>query len=197
MIVDAYASDPSVQNLPKNPPAPWLWQDDLLLYNSLVCVPHDDVGRLAFLQLHPDSPLAGHFGTAKTVELLSRNYYFPGMTAYVKAVPRVSEHGQAPFQSPAPVVIPGLPFVGSPTSFLSQFGFVVQPPRSRIKLFSHYTPLSIAFVPVCQACSVPVMVYNQFQFLLFFAIVQPCLSFRSSSFLTSPIVLWSSRDLAS
>ena len=139
MIVDAYASDPSVQNLPTNPPAPWSWQDGLLLYNSLVYVPHDDVVRLAFLQLHPDSPLVRHFGTAKTVELLSRNYYFPGMTAYVKAVPRVSEHGQSPFQSPAPVVIPGLRF---------EF-FASWPPFRRI---SDILPVTVPVPTVLRNC---------------------------------------------
>src|SRR5437762_3234502 len=35
------------------------------------------------LRLYDDA-LAGHYGVAKTLELVSRNYYFPGMAAYVK-----------------------------------------------------------------------------------------------------------------
>src|SRR5262245_1789076 len=31
-----------------------------------------------------DDPLAGHYGEAKTLELLSRNYYFPGIRSFVK-----------------------------------------------------------------------------------------------------------------
>ena len=34
--------------------------------------------------MHHDDALAGHYGVAKTLELVSRNYYFPGMAAYVK-----------------------------------------------------------------------------------------------------------------
>ena len=34
--------------------------------------------------MHHDDRLAGHFGIAKTLELLSRNYWFPKMSRYVK-----------------------------------------------------------------------------------------------------------------
>jgi len=36
------------------------------------------------MQMHHDDPLAGHFSAAKTVELLLRNYYFPGIQTYVR-----------------------------------------------------------------------------------------------------------------
>jgi len=34
--------------------------------------------------MHHDDPLAGHFGVHRTLELLSRNYWFPSMAAYVR-----------------------------------------------------------------------------------------------------------------
>jgi transposase InsO family protein len=36
------------------------------------------------LRAHHDNPLAGHFGVARTLELLTRNYYWPKIRYYVK-----------------------------------------------------------------------------------------------------------------
>jgi len=62
----------------------WTWDDDLLLYDNLIYVPDDNALRLEIMRMHHDDALAGHYGVAKTLELVSRNYYFPGMAAYVK-----------------------------------------------------------------------------------------------------------------
>ena len=92
--------------------SPWSWEDGLLLYNNLIYVPQDDSIRLELLRQHHDSPLAGHYGYAKTLELLSRNYYYPGMYNHVKSyvttcdacalgkAPRHLQHGEL---SPLPV----------------------------------------------------------------------------------------------
>ena len=58
-------------------------KDGLLLYDGKVYVPEDKDIRLRLLQLHHDSPIAGHQGQARTLELLSRGYYWPGMKAQV------------------------------------------------------------------------------------------------------------------
>src|SRR5439155_1862172 len=65
--------------------SPWSWENGLLLYKNLVYIPQDDAIRLELLQQHHDSPLTGHFCIPKTHELLSRNYYFPGMLSFVKS----------------------------------------------------------------------------------------------------------------
>src|SRR5437762_7421274 len=92
--------------------SPWSWENGLLLYKNLVYIPQDDAIRLELLQQHHDSPLAGHFGITKTHELLSRNYYFPGMLSFVKSyistcdlcsrgkAPHHAKHGEL---SPLPV----------------------------------------------------------------------------------------------
>jgi hypothetical protein len=69
---------------------------------------------LELLRQHHDDPLAGHFGTPKTLELLSRNYWFPRMKAFVKSYvttcdscargkpPRHQKHGElAPLPAPS------------------------------------------------------------------------------------------------
>ncbi|CCO36023.1 hypothetical protein RSOLAG1IB_01051 [Rhizoctonia solani AG-1 IB] len=53
----------------------------LLFYQGRILVP--DVGTLRkdLLQIFHDSPLAGHPGRQRTLELLSRTYYWPGIRA--------------------------------------------------------------------------------------------------------------------
>ncbi|CCO36088.1 hypothetical protein RSOLAG1IB_11825 [Rhizoctonia solani AG-1 IB] len=55
----------------------------LLFYQGCILVP--DVGTLRkdLLQIFHDSPLAGHPGRQRTLELLSRSYYWPGIRADV------------------------------------------------------------------------------------------------------------------
>jgi RNase H-like domain found in reverse transcriptase/Integrase zinc binding domain len=59
-------------------------QDGILFHNDLIYVPDDDSLKLRLLRAHHDDPLAGHFGTTRTLELLTRNYYWPSMRKYVK-----------------------------------------------------------------------------------------------------------------
>src|SRR5215469_5710506 len=54
----------------------------LLLHHGLVYVPEHL--RMDVLQQHHDAPLVGHPGVAKTLELLTRNYWFPGIKSFVK-----------------------------------------------------------------------------------------------------------------
>jgi hypothetical protein len=58
------------------------WQNDLLLHKSQVYVHHSLC--LDVLRMHHDDHLAGHFGVARTLELLSRNYWFPSMSSDVE-----------------------------------------------------------------------------------------------------------------
>lgn len=64
--------------------AEWHLEDGLLLHRGKVYVPKDDKIRADLLKLHHDFPGAGHPGRWKTLELLSRNYWWPGMSVYVK-----------------------------------------------------------------------------------------------------------------
>jgi len=151
-ILKSYSDDEFVQSLPMVPSTPWAWQNDLLLHDGLIYVAQNDSLRLQLLQQHHDSPLAGHFGIAKTVELLSRNYYFPGMQSYVKRyvsscdvcsrgkAPRHQKHGEL-----APLPVPDGPWKGITCDFI-----VDLPPSNgydsilvfvdRLTKMAHYTP---------------------------------------------------------
>ena len=132
--------------------SPWSWENGLLLYKNLIYVPQDDAIRLELLQQHHDSPLAGHFGIAKTHELLSRNYYFPGMLSFVKSyvstcdlcsrgkAPRHAKHGEL-----SPLPVPSGPWKSVSCDFITDL-----PPSNgfdsilvfvdRFTKMSHFTP---------------------------------------------------------
>lgn len=58
-------------------------RDGLLFRDQLLYVP-EGVARLAVLQNCHDSPVAGHFGIHKTVELVMRSYWWPQLRQDVK-----------------------------------------------------------------------------------------------------------------
>ena len=47
-------------------------------------VPKDEKLRMEIIQLHHDMPIAEHRGQGKMVELVTRNYWWPGVTKKVK-----------------------------------------------------------------------------------------------------------------
>ena len=77
------------------------------------------------LRDHHDAPLAGHPGVARSLELLSRNYWFPGMNAFVRdytnscqlcqqaKAPRHPRHGEL-----APLPVPDTPWKGLSCDFI-------------------------------------------------------------------------------
>lgn len=58
------------------------FQQGLLLRESLIYVPPPI--RLEILQNRHDAKVAGHFGVARTYELISRDYWWPGMLKMIK-----------------------------------------------------------------------------------------------------------------
>ena len=84
-IIAAYKSDDVARHRTdaKSLQSPWSYDDaGLLLHKGLIYVPQSM--RMSVLKDHHDAPLAGHCGVARTIELLSRNYWFPGMQSFVK-----------------------------------------------------------------------------------------------------------------
>jgi len=58
----------------------WKIEGDLVLKEGKVYVPKDEELRVEIIRLHHDVPTAGHGGRWKTVELVTRNYWWPGVT---------------------------------------------------------------------------------------------------------------------
>ena len=64
----------------------WNFENGLLLYRGKVYIPKtkDEELRRQIIKMHHDLPSAGHPGRWKTYELISRNYWWPGLTTDVK-----------------------------------------------------------------------------------------------------------------
>jgi Integrase zinc binding domain len=61
----------------------WSEEQGLMLFRGKVYVPKDVQLRRELVRLHHDTPIAGHPGRWKTVELISRNYWWPGITKFI------------------------------------------------------------------------------------------------------------------
>ena len=61
----------------------WNTENGLILYRGKVYVPKDGELWRRVVELHHDSLPAGHPGRWKTYELVSRNYWWPGMSVYM------------------------------------------------------------------------------------------------------------------
>ena len=58
----------------------WQLEGDLVLKEEKVYVPKDEELRVEIIQLHYDVLVAGHGRKWKTMELVMRNYWWPGVT---------------------------------------------------------------------------------------------------------------------
>jgi len=62
----------------------WQIEEGLVLKEGRVYVPKDVKLRVEIIQLHHDMPIAGHGKQWKMVELVTRNYWWPGIIKKVK-----------------------------------------------------------------------------------------------------------------
>jgi len=64
---------------------------ELLRRNGATYVPNDPAVRQEIIQINHDDPYGGHFGKAKTVEIVQRKYYWPTMGRDIKDYVRTCE----------------------------------------------------------------------------------------------------------
>jgi hypothetical protein len=61
----------------------WTEEEGCILFRGKVYVPRDSKLRHDIVKSHHDSPVAGHPGRWKTNELVTRNYWWPGISRYI------------------------------------------------------------------------------------------------------------------
>ena len=67
-----------------------LWKQyvlkDQICYNEKgkIYIPDDQALHLDIVKLHHDTPIAGHPGREKTLELVQRSYTWPGISTFIK-----------------------------------------------------------------------------------------------------------------
>jgi hypothetical protein len=92
-------------------------EEGLLTYEGLLWIPDDNPLRLRILYDHHDALVAGHPGRAKTLELISWNYYWPHQRQYVSryidhcdTCKRIKPVKHAPFGLLKPLQVPDRPW---------------------------------------------------------------------------------------
>ncbi|KAF8692091.1 hypothetical protein RHS03_08657, partial [Rhizoctonia solani] len=103
------------------------WEEDLLWYCGKLVVPDLETLKECLLKEFHNSPLAGHPGQQRTLELLSRNYWWPGMKLSTKEWVECCPTCQANCRAHAPVIalkpleVPPFPFHTISYNFITAF----------------------------------------------------------------------------
>ncbi|KAF8751764.1 hypothetical protein RHS01_08396 [Rhizoctonia solani] len=97
---DADNAPPSIQKAYRD----YNWEEDLLWYCGKLVVPDLETLKERLLREFHNSPLAGHPGQQRTLELLSRNYWWPGMKSSAKEWVECCPTCQANCRAHAPVI---------------------------------------------------------------------------------------------
>ncbi|QRV74416.1 Retrotransposable element Tf2 protein [Ceratobasidium sp. AG-Ba] len=106
------------------------WKEDLLWYKGRIVIPENKEIRLAILEMHHDNPIAGHQGQARTLELISRRYYWPAMKQQVNRFVETCEicqrsKGHKHYAPQNPLTIPQKPWEDI------AYDFIVKLPESQ------------------------------------------------------------------
>ena len=101
-------------------------EDRILSRDGKIFVLDDDNSRMEVVHLHHDTPLAGHLGQEKTLQLLERSYFWPGMSTYVKncvfqcdRCAHFKGSNTAPPGKFQPLDIPNMPWVDVSMDFIT------------------------------------------------------------------------------
>ncbi|QRW21811.1 Retrotransposable element Tf2 protein [Rhizoctonia solani] len=103
------------------------WEEDLLWYRRKLVVPDSEPLKEQLLREFHNSPLAGHPGQQRTLELISRSYWWPGMKSsakeWVKCCPvcQANQRAHAPAISLKPLEVPPYPFHTISYDFITGF----------------------------------------------------------------------------
>ncbi|KAF8754271.1 Reverse transcriptase (RNA-dependent DNA polymerase) [Rhizoctonia solani] len=114
------------------------WEEDLLWYCRKLVVPDSEPLKERLLREFHDSPLAGHPGQQQTLELLSCNYWWPGMKSSAKEWVECCPTCQANQRPHAPVI--ALKPLEVPHSHFTPFHMTSS--QDSFSKFGHFIPTS-------------------------------------------------------
>ncbi|KAB5588096.1 Transposon Tf2-7 polyprotein [Ceratobasidium theobromae] len=95
------------------------WTSSLLHYKGQVVVPQNQHIHNLILQESHDHPLAGHQGQARTLKMISRQYWWPNMTREVNKYVETCEQCQRSKGAKQHVVLKPLEIPGSPWEWIT------------------------------------------------------------------------------
>jgi len=92
-----------------------------------VYIPKDDILRAEIIRLHHNTPVGGHGGQWKMVELVTQNFWWPGVTKEVKqyvegcdSYQRNKNHTEQPAGKLMPNLIPKKPWTHISADFITK-----------------------------------------------------------------------------
>jgi len=104
----------------------WEIEDGVVLKKGRIYVPEGEL-RGEIIQLHHNTPVGGHGGRWKTTELVTRNYWWPGVTKEVgryvdrcNACQRYKNQSKAPVEKLIPNAIPEKPWSHISADFITK-----------------------------------------------------------------------------
>ena len=89
----------------------WREEDSLMLKEGKVYVPKDEALRVEIIRLHHDTPMGGHGEQWKTAEMVTRNFWWLGVTREVKRYVEgcdACQHNKNRTEQPAGKLMPNL-----------------------------------------------------------------------------------------
>ena len=94
LLADAYDSDPFAVELRQEDPLPEPWKEEqgIIYHDEQVYVP--EALRIQVMEENHDAPLVGHYGQDRTLELVKRTYFWPGMQSSIRDYVRACQHCQ-------------------------------------------------------------------------------------------------------
>jgi len=105
----------------------WREEDGIMYREGKVYVPKDDILRAEIIRLHHDTPVGGHGGQWKTVELVTQNFWWLGVTKEVKqyvegcdSYQRNKNHTEQPAGKLMPNLIPEKPWTHISADFITK-----------------------------------------------------------------------------
>ncbi|KAF8713242.1 hypothetical protein RHS03_00737, partial [Rhizoctonia solani] len=129
------------------------WEEDLLWYRRKLVVPDSEALKEQLFREFHDLPLTGHLGQQRTLELLGRNYWWPGMKSsakeWVKCCPTCQANlcPHTPVIALKPLEVPPFPFHTISYDFITGFpksqGFdAILVVIDSFSKFGHFIPTS-------------------------------------------------------
>ncbi|QRW15820.1 Retrotransposable element Tf2 protein [Rhizoctonia solani] len=103
------------------------WEEDLLWYRGKLVVPDAEPIKERLMREFHNSPLAGHPGQQRTLELVGRTYWWPGMKSttkeWVECCPicQANQQAHAPVIALKPLEVPPFPFHTISYDFITGF----------------------------------------------------------------------------
>jgi len=104
----------------------WEVEDRIVMKEGRIYVPEEDLRR-EIIQLYHDTPVGGYGGRWKTIELIGRNYWWPGITKKVRryvdgcdVCQRYKNQSKAPAGKLMPNTIPEKPWSHIPADFITR-----------------------------------------------------------------------------